>query len=520
MENNFDGTPTEQDKENENASYPNTQQQTSQGPHYPIGDSAGPPQAGQFGHYGYNQPLIHHHPGYYQPPIPHATPYQGSQAAAATTTTSAHISPQPQPQTEEELPSAHGSTLRPEETTTATSTSAMNSNVEPGSYNIQPPQHPHPQLPPPHPYYPPMMHPHSWPYHHPGSSAPPYQPPPIYPGGPYPPHGTPPSAYPHGQPYPNHYDSSNPHYLHQQSPASTASNGTSPGTSSSYASSNGGDQSPHVPQQEVSGGSSQSLSGSNGNKQRQLPSRRNAVPPQHEVFHRSSETMMMQNHQHQVPKKRLKMSPAPSSGGGTVDSSHQVQQMSSEAMIDPTNLQHSSSSFPPHTHPQALPLDSYHSLNINSLQPHSIHMQVSNMSLHTTDLPPIPPKKNTELDSTVSQTVLERRARKNKNSRIRAARLKDRIAEIQKKDPSERTEEESDTLQLYEERRERKNTRSRELAIEKKQRMDQIMQKPESEWTHEEKTFVEETMTSKYRKNLGDRLRRKRIKELKKSNKK
>jgi hypothetical protein len=68
-------------------------------------------------------------------------------------------------------------------------------------------------------------------------------------------------------------------------------------------------------------------------------------------------------------------------------------------------------------------------------------------------------------------------------------------------------------LELFEERRRRKNERSRELAIEKKQKMDQIMLKAESEWTQEEKGFIEETMTAKYRKNLGDRVRRKRLKD-------
>ena len=62
MENNFDGTPTQEDKENENASYPISQQETSQGAHlhHPtLGDSAGP-SAGQFEHYSYNQALAHH----------------------------------------------------------------------------------------------------------------------------------------------------------------------------------------------------------------------------------------------------------------------------------------------------------------------------------------------------------------------------------------------------------------------------------------------------------------------------
>jgi len=165
---------------------------------------------------------------------------------------------------------------------------------------------------------------------------------------------------------------------------------------------------------------------------------------------------------------------------------------------------------------QTNPSQSGHSNeNINTLQASSIQMGVSKLSIYTKQQATIQPSDKKEK---VSPAVLERRARKNENSRIRASRLKFSIAAIQKKNPSERTREESDTLQLYEERRKRKNERSRELAIEKKQRMDEIMLKPESEWTQEEKAFIEETMTAKYRKNLGDRLRRKRIKEKVSSN--
>ena len=113
-----------------------------------------------------------------------------------------------------------------------------------------------------------------------------------------------------------------------------------------------------------------------------------------------------------------------------------------------------------------------------------------------------------------SPTTMERRARKNSQSRERAARLKERISIISNKDPSERTEEEIATLELYEKRRERKNGRSRERAVERKREMDRIMKKPESEWTNEEKEFVEETMIAKYKKNEGDRMRRKKLKEM------
>lgn len=110
--------------------------------------------------------------------------------------------------------------------------------------------------------------------------------------------------------------------------------------------------------------------------------------------------------------------------------------------------------------------------------------------------------------------IIERRARKNCQSRQRAARLKDRIAIIRNKEIFERTQEEITTLELYERRRERKNGRSRERAIERKRKMDAIMAKPESEWTNKEKEFIDDTMIAKYKKNEGDRLRRKRLKDM------
>ena len=118
-----------------------------------------------------------------------------------------------------------------------------------------------------------------------------------------------------------------------------------------------------------------------------------------------------------------------------------------------------------------------------------------------------------DVNGPTKSNIHERRARKNCQSRQRAAKLKDRIANIIKKDPSERTEEEKSTLELYEQRRERKNGRSRERAIERKRKMDLIMTKPESEWTKEEQDFIDETMIAKYKKNEGDRLRRKKLKE-------
>ncbi len=113
----------------------------------------------------------------------------------------------------------------------------------------------------------------------------------------------------------------------------------------------------------------------------------------------------------------------------------------------------------------------------------------------------------------LSHTVLGRRQRKNAQSRMRASKLKQRIAEIEQTDPSDRTEEEKMTLQLFEERRQRKNGRSRERAVERKKEYERIMTIPESDWTKEEKQFVQETIVAKFKKNEGDRLRRKKLKE-------
>lgn len=113
----------------------------------------------------------------------------------------------------------------------------------------------------------------------------------------------------------------------------------------------------------------------------------------------------------------------------------------------------------------------------------------------------------------LSQTVIDRRSRKNAQSRMRASKLKQRIAEIQEKNPEDRTEDEIEILHIFEERRQRKNGRSRERALERKKEYERIMTIPESEWTEDEKNFVQETIVAKFKKNEGDRLRRKKLKE-------
>ena len=113
--------------------------------------------------------------------------------------------------------------------------------------------------------------------------------------------------------------------------------------------------------------------------------------------------------------------------------------------------------------------------------------------------------------------ILDRRARKNAQSRSRAAKLRVRIIEIQNKPESERTEEEKELLNSYQYRRERKNDRSRERAIERKNEIERILAKPEKKRTRIETDFLETALTAKQRKNQGDRLRRQRIKQMKKA---
>lgn len=113
-----------------------------------------------------------------------------------------------------------------------------------------------------------------------------------------------------------------------------------------------------------------------------------------------------------------------------------------------------------------------------------------------------------------TQDVLDRRARKNAQSRARAAKLRERIAIIEQKPDSERNEEEMQIFAQYENRRKRKNDRSRERALEKKEEIDRILAKPEKKRTKIEKQFLDNALSAKKRKNEGDRLRRQRLKEM------
>jgi hypothetical protein len=113
-----------------------------------------------------------------------------------------------------------------------------------------------------------------------------------------------------------------------------------------------------------------------------------------------------------------------------------------------------------------------------------------------------------------SQDVLDRRSRKNAQSRSRASKLRERIAIIETKPESERNEEEKQIFAQFEARRQRKNDRSRERALEKKEEIDRILVKPEKKRSKIEKQFLDGALGAKKRKNEGDRLRRQRLKEL------
>lgn len=113
-----------------------------------------------------------------------------------------------------------------------------------------------------------------------------------------------------------------------------------------------------------------------------------------------------------------------------------------------------------------------------------------------------------------TQDVVDRRSRKNAQSRARAAKLRERIVLIEAKPASERNEEERQIFAQYEARRQRKNDRSRERAMEKKEEIDRILAKPEKKRSKIEKQFLEGALGSKKRKNEGDRMRRQRLKEM------
>jgi hypothetical protein len=113
-----------------------------------------------------------------------------------------------------------------------------------------------------------------------------------------------------------------------------------------------------------------------------------------------------------------------------------------------------------------------------------------------------------------TQDVVDRRSRKNAQSRARATKLRERIGIIEFKPEGERDEEERLIWSQYEQRRSRKNDRSRERAMEKKEEIDRILANPEKKRTKIERSFLDTALYSKKRKNEGDRMRRQRLKDM------
>lgn len=110
------------------------------------------------------------------------------------------------------------------------------------------------------------------------------------------------------------------------------------------------------------------------------------------------------------------------------------------------------------------------------------------------------------------QAILNRRERKNAQSRARAAKLREKIKEVKIKAEEAKSEEEKKILNIFEERRRKKNERSRERAIEKKNEIERILSKPEKDRTEKDVELLTIAMKAKEKKNRGDRLRREKIK--------
>eukprot|EP00594_Rhizosolenia_setigera_P001179 CAMPEP_0178946042 /NCGR_PEP_ID=MMETSP0789-20121207/4061_1 /TAXON_ID=3005 /ORGANISM="Rhizosolenia setigera, Strain CCMP 1694" /LENGTH=511 /DNA_ID=CAMNT_0020625981 /DNA_START=102 /DNA_END=1637 /DNA_ORIENTATION=+ len=108
--------------------------------------------------------------------------------------------------------------------------------------------------------------------------------------------------------------------------------------------------------------------------------------------------------------------------------------------------------------------------------------------------------------------IMKRKAKKNAQSRARAARLREKIEEVKKKGDNEKSEAEIALLDTFEERRRRKNERSRQRAIEKKREIERILAIPEAQRSMEDRETLDRAMKAKFRKNEGDRIRRERLK--------
>jgi hypothetical protein len=118
---------------------------------------------------------------------------------------------------------------------------------------------------------------------------------------------------------------------------------------------------------------------------------------------------------------------------------------------------------------------------------------------------------------TVNEALLDRRAKKNAQSRARSEKLRERVEVIANTPAVERTEEDQALLESFENSRSRKNIRSRERAFEKKSEVARILSIPETKRSKSENDFLETMMTSRQQKNHNDRMRRAAVKASKKS---
>lgn len=112
---------------------------------------------------------------------------------------------------------------------------------------------------------------------------------------------------------------------------------------------------------------------------------------------------------------------------------------------------------------------------------------------------------------------LDRRAKKNAQSRARNEKLRQRVEAIANMPDVDRTEEEQALLDNYDNFRSRKNLRSRNRALEKKSEVARIISIPEEKRSKYEIDFLETMMTKKQQKNHNDRMRRAAVKAKKSS---
>jgi hypothetical protein len=99
----------------------------------------------------------------------------------------------------------------------------------------------------------------------------------------------------------------------------------------------------------------------------------------------------------------------------------------------------------------------------------------------------------------------ERQKQRNALARARMAKMK----EIMMKDASVRTAQEQAVVQRAEDNRRRKNERARQRLQENQSRMDRILATPEEERSKVDQEFLEKSMSTRERKIICDRERRK-----------